>query len=522
MHLARWILTILLVAGLAGFLPACAEDEEDEPSFRDWIDRGKELLADGDGAGAYLAFQEALDIKPGHGEGLYGVVLSDVLQFADTVELLLAMLDPPPAEEYPADMVAALCQKLDGCGVLADLRMDYAGCIGDGGGMVDQDTIACIIDAPTCDVLRDRCFGLVLPPNPELCRSACVRFASCGFYEGTTWYVPECVARCEETYLGVELECFVATNQCEAGRDACFVYVGDTVSGLVGEFWLPIGEEMGRAVADLDLLQADFEFELDFYSVDLLPPLVQPTFSGIHDMSDVSFFGAVYAAIDALFSAVLALDLDLNPTLLQALGLTDVVSGSGFLPIADVDDGVAEDIAAVVAVLDSVLGDPVYREFLTLRAEDGESYLQWSGAQIGMIFGRLAEMIERVAAETDDQTDDVIRFVDDNGDGLWNEPEALIIPGVIEMKYDFAWIVHDIALALKVDFTDGYAFRLEELAPLFDYLNLQPISAAIGMLDAVGIDAIDLGVVFREPSPAGLRPLLEDSLEILEQLQASL
>ncbi len=519
--LGRLAIVLIALACLLVVTASC-EDEEEEPTADEWVERGKELLAAGDGAGAYLAFQGALDLEDNNVEAHYGVVLADVLQFTGTIELLGAMLEGAPSEPFPPEVAGQVCQTLDGCGLLDALHMTYAQCVEGGGALVDMDTIACILDAPNCEVIADRCIGIYLPPSAELCLAACVRFASCGYFLDTNWYVDECVAGCDRLYTAIELECFTKTDQCSQGRDECFANIGDTITALVEEFWSPIGEGMGQSIAAVRA-HDDFHFDLDFYSVTLIDPFLRPTFSGTHDQGDLYFFSAVYSAIDALFSLGLGLNFDLNPLLLADLGLQDIGGQLGLFTLDDDGGGeFAASLAELVTLLDQILGDPVYGEFLRLRTDAGEGYVRAGGAELGWIFGNLALMVQTVDKETDDQRDDVIRFIDENRDGLWNDPEPLLIPGVAELEYELAWILHDLFLALKVDLTDGYAFQFEQLTPLLDYLGFAGLSLVIDMLDLAGVDAIDLGQVFRDPDPDGLRPLLTEIQALLQMLQETL
>jgi hypothetical protein len=511
----RWLILALALLVALGGVVGCEEEEDEEPTADEWIERGKEMLAEGDGAGAYLAFSEALEQEEDNAQAKYGVILADVLQFADTVELLVGLLSTESELDYPPEAVNDVCRKVDDCGLLEQLGMSFADCLTGGGGLpVDEETIACVLDAPSCDVLTDRCFALLLPPSQEQCNEACVRFGSCGFFVDTDWQAPECAAACTELYLGLELQCFTAFDSCDEGRESCFAFVGDVVTGLLEEFWPPIGEEMGAFVADV-AAEPEFEFEQELYTVTLIDPFLRPAFSGTHDVGDLYFFAAVYSGIDTLFSGALALDMDLNPLLLAQLGLADVGGSLGLFSLKSESDSTVADI---IAALDQVLGDPVYNEFLRLREDAGEGYMQQAGVQLGMTFGYLARMIEAVAHETDDQTDDAIRYVDADANGHWGPGEMLIVPGVAELDYELAWALHEILLALKVDFVDGYPFELETLAPLLEYLGLGELAIILDILESFGTDAVELGGVFRYPDPDGARPLVKQVRDLLASM----
>ncbi|NLH48253.1 MAG: hypothetical protein GX444_06575 [Myxococcales bacterium] len=522
MRQARWLAFILLLFLLGGMLPACEEEKEDKPSLGEWIERGKEYLSQGDGARAYLAFREALKIRGGDLQARYGIILADVLQFVDTAELVVTLFSGQTDADISEQEASAVCQQLDSCGLLDRLEMDYQTCLATGVYAYDDKTRECIVAAADCELLFDRCFGMMLPPDRETCAEACVRFSSCGYLLAPDFRVAECIDQCPQLYYAGELACFMAADDCETGREKCFAHVGDTVGELISEFWAPIREEMSY---DIEALKdhPDFLFELDYYSVALLDPFLHPVFSGYHDESDLYFFASVFSGMDAIFYLFEGLNLDVNPILLAGLGLS--ASGGAINLFANETedewwDEIADWLTEADALIATILNDPIYREALTLDEEEGADNVEQSGTQIGMIFGNIAKLIEMVAAETDDQSDEVIRYVDENGDGRWNDPEPLIIPGVVEMDYRLAWIVHDICRALKVDFADGYPFHLEELNPLFNYLDLHFLTALIDLLDLAGVDAVDLGQAFREPTSAGLRPALEWVREAIQLLQS--
>jgi hypothetical protein len=512
MRAARWTWALLLLVMLAGLLAAC-EKKETEPTASEWIARGKDLLEKGDGASAYLAFQEALKIRSGDLQAHYGVVLADVQQFAETIALLTSLTaGTDDAAATPPDQASAICQKLDACGLLELTDSSYAECLQNGGYAYDAETRECIQASPDCDVLMNRCIGVTLPPSDEQCSAACVRFASCGFFADSDWQSADCVRECLQLYTAAELVCFVATDDCESGRKKCFPYEGETISTLVDQFWTPIGEEMQRSIEAVQG-HPDFLFKLDYYTVALIPSLFQPVFSGYHDESDLYFFAGIASGMSAVFSLVESLNLDINPMLLASLGLDQ------FLNMMSEGDGGLADLvdflAQIEGVIDQILNDPIYGDGLKLAEEEGAEDFTAAGVQLGEIFGAFATTIEMVAKETDDQTDDVIRYVDRNGDGQWDDDEPLLVPGIVEMDYELSWIVHDLLVALKVAFADGYPFRFEDLTPLLNYSNLQPISLLITLLDLAGIDSIDLGAAFRDPSPDGLRPLLADIQQLV-------
>jgi len=515
MRVAKVVFLIVAVALAAVWCAACEPEEEKEPSVSEWIARGKTLLGEGNGTGAYVAFQEALKQDRGNLQGRYGVVLADVLQFGDTIELLTTLLTTPPTDISAGD-TSLLCQKLDECGVLDVVQIGYPECVTSRNFGLEDDAVACVLAAPTCEVMFSRC-GLSLPASDELCTEACAKMDDCGLLTEGGWSEAQCKEHCPQLYLAGELECLLQLGGCDAAAETCFPSLGSSIQEFLTDFWDKISLEMANSLAKVQAQPENFSFEIKKFNFSLLDLPWQPSLSGRHDLTDTFFFSSIYSGMDALFSSALALDINFNPTLLMMLQ-TDLDLSINF------DDLGPEDIEKIIAVLqwideviDVILNDPIYSTFLTLREPDGAETFQRVGLQVGMMFGSLAEMIEEVKAEGADP-DDPIGFLDENGDGQWNAPEPLIIPGVTQMEYDLAWAVHDLLLALKIDFVDGYAFRFDSLGPLFSYFDLAWINTLLEGLDLLGIDRIDLGAAFREPDPQGVRPLLADVQTVVEEL----
>ncbi|MHA1567840.1 MAG: hypothetical protein ACTSXZ_00090 [Alphaproteobacteria bacterium] len=514
MRRAKWVAFLIILALMLPLLPACEEEEEDEPTVDEWIARGKKLLGEGDGTGAYLAFQEALEQDDDNLQARYGVVLADVLQFTGTIELLLGLLIGEE-ETIPADETAALCQRLQECGVLGDASMTYEECVAGGTFGLDADTRACVIEAPNCQVVYDRCLGLMLPPGEELCADACAKMEDCGLLGNTAWSAADCREACPDLYVSGQLDCFLMFEDCAVGREACFPVYGDTVQSILGEFWTQISAEMANNLAMVQAKPQDFRFDIENFNFTFFDIFFNFSFAGVHDYSDSWFFSAAYSGIEALFTGAMGLDLNFNPILLESLDL-DLDLNIDFEDFDNEDkQKILDLIDWVDHLLELILNDPVYFTFLSVKEPDGVDAVIHTGQMIGWIFGSLAEIVDSVERETDEQEDDVIRYVDENANLLWDDPEPLIVPGVLQMEYGLAWAVRDLLVALKVDFVDGYPFHFENLSPLFDYFDLSFVSAIIEVLDLVGLDYVDLGEPFRYPDPAGLRPFLFDLQEFL-------
>jgi len=513
MRWAKWAAVFVAswcaVAGAA----ACTNHHNQPPDVDAWLARGKLFLTEGDGARAYLAFQQALGYQPWNLEPQYGVVLADVLQFNDTFALIFSMFSSPAATNVTAEEASEVCQKLEQCGVLADVGLTYSTCLSDGGYDYSQTTIDCIVASPDCATLKTRCLALTLPPDQKTCDDACIRFSSCGF---TTLTPAACAASCPQLFTESELQCFLARqSDCQGARGACFGFFGATTDQVISQFWRPIYNEMAQDINNV-AGDADFQFDLSYYTFDLLDNVFVPVFSGIHDQITLTFFAGIAAAMDSIFEMAQGLDLDVNPQVfadyaqLFTGGFAGTAGEPTFLAfLQQLDD-------FIVLVLD----DPIYYDGLKL-AQDGAPYLQYAGEEIGGLLGNWASGIDAVRKNNENQTDRVIHYVDANGDGKWDGSEPLVVPGVAELDFELAFIVHDLMIALEVSIADGYPFHVSDLAPLFDYLQYPSLALYVRALEFEGEGRLDLGQPFLDPSPDGLRPALRQIHNLIQKIETN-
>jgi hypothetical protein len=516
MRWAGWIVIGLAAAGLLGGA-ACATHHNRQGSADQWDARGKLFLEKGDGASAYLAFVQALDFRPGDLDANYGIVLADVQQFAATMQLLFSSLGGSAATTVTPEEASAICQKLDSCGVLTRDGSTYAACLTAGGCTYGAATCQCIAASPDCPTLFNLCLGQNLPPDQPTCDSACVRFGACGFLAGTPWTPTDCAANCATLFTESELTCFNGQTDCNAGVANCFTYYGATIDEIIQQFWSPISQEMQQSVANVQGNNA-LLFDLDYYTVALIPALFQPVFSGVHDQVTLQFFAGIVSGIDALFQLAQGLDLDLNPQTFAKLGMTQIGGNSIFPTSLNNWETLLQTLEQIDDIIVLILYDPVYRNGLKLAA-NGSPFLNQAGIDIGGLFGAWATTIQKVRDDNENEPDRVIRYVDLNGDGQWDGDEPLLVPGIVELDFNLAWIVHDLLVALEVSIADDYPFHFRDLAPLFEYMNLPLWSAFVKLLDLTDQGTIDLGAPFREPSPDGLRPMLADVHEFIQSLE---
>jgi hypothetical protein len=167
----------------------------------------------------------------------------------------------------------------------------------------------------------------------------------------------------------------------------------------------------------------------------------------------------------------------------------------------------------------AVVEDPNYPMFLLVRGDLGKGFLHDAGLAWGAAGTGFADAVDRMRAETDDQRDDVAGYVDENGDGTWNEGEVFHLPliGVLTPDQDLVW-QGLVALALSfgesawdtgpsdVDPENPNELLLSDLNFLLTAFGLEPILPPFGK---------SLGPHFYDPRPEQLKEAARGLLRFL-------
>ena len=225
--------------------------------------------------------------------------------------------------------------------------------------------------------------------------------------------------------------------------------------------------------------------------------------------------GELYAAeafallLDGLTSHLLVLDLDFDLSL--AWRIADIDFESTPMP---------EAIGLVLAMLIDVVADPDYPSFLTMSSCGMEAFTE-AGLRIGLGLDQWLRTFDAVAAETDDQTDDIIGYEDLNGSGDFDQGEPFVIPhfgvlGAEEME------VLEGVLVLVASLRDSYLddtpndpdpetrspFCLSSLNPLLEALEVPLVMP--------GSVQIDFGAIYANPRPLRLKTTLLAVLHLVQ------
>lgn len=230
---------------------------------------------------------------------------------------------------------------------------------------------------------------------------------------------------------------------------------------------------------------------------------------GEFDRADLDFFGALTSLVLGVLDIAETHNLDLN-------------LGTLTLPSFDFAGDPTGTIAGLRGLLETLLDDPYFDDFLMME-EDGAARMAQAGVELGTAFDRLYRLFNELTTESDDQSDDAIWFADDNGDGRYTRGSDRVFLGELEIGAEtadaLAGLFHNLSLALwEGSSADPSPLTTERLT--LGMLN--DLLVALGVLDTPVLpDGIgfDIGQVFSDPHPAGLRGLVQTLVDILAAIE---
>jgi hypothetical protein len=253
--------------------------------------------------------------------------------------------------------------------------------------------------------------------------------------------------------------------------------------------------------------QGTVEFGLSKYEL-TIAGLKLLSLGGEFDKTDVHIFGASTALINGVLQLVQAYQLDLN---LGALAI----------PPLDLENDLLGSIVAVGDLLEVMLNDPYYDDFLVME-EGGEAAMQNVGIALGDTFNRLNKAFLVLENETDDQGNDQFRFNDADGNGTYDPDVDAVSFACLTLEPELAGIVSDLSHHLALAFWEGSSADPNPL--VVDKLSLgalDPLLIYLGVFDGPTLPAwigFNIGELFSDPHPAGLRGLLEMLVEIINAI----
>lgn len=504
------IIFLLTFLAVSVFL-SCETEKDEELSAQDWIEKGLVYLGKSDGTNAYLAFDRALEIQKSNRDAQYGQVLANLLLFKDTIDVLLEMFIGE-FEELEAKKADAFCSSLNECDLLDSYKATIHDCLQEAPMGLPKDVVNCVINQSGNCSKVDKCITDYLPPDEDLCINACDRMDRCGFLDHSGWGLSECEEYCPSLYVSGSLECLVTLTNCELAQKQCFpVEISPMVDTLKG----PMDDVITEMFRHMDhvLGSATWTFDIPKFNFTILDLLFHPDLSGQNDTSDAYFISSYVNAIGGALDLLFGVNVDINPVVMAAI-ITDYEDIFSELSLGDTEQ-LLEILEYLDHLIELILGDPAYSEFLLVKEGAGYDRIEKSGNEIGEVFGNLVYMIDSINEETDDQSDDAIRYIDINENGIWDDDEKLLIPGVGAFEKELAFALREVLLALKINFTEGVPFSLTSMNELFVYFDMYWVTIILDALYVFDIGEVDLATFFNDPTEAGLRDLLADVKDVL-------
>jgi len=263
--------------------------------------------------------------------------------------------------------------------------------------------------------------------------------------------------------------------------------------------------------------ERDFQFYLSSYPITYKgEPLL--LCRGEWDGAELRLVWGIGNLLMGVSHAVLGTDLnfDIGPILRLPIDFASLL-----------EDPAAVDWTALfpslVDALLEILTDPDYPNFLLLTP-DGRELFQTAGIELGLFCSSAVEASHFVMGETDPQEDDVIGYVDTNGDGRYDEGDLVRMPepiGVLdEDGFETLWALFYLMNRLASAFFDTTYMDPHPGEPDPLYLSdLNPLIAALMGEDAFGLPEIpvELGPYFQNPAPEETKQFAIDLLTCLDE-----
>lgn len=191
--------------------------------------------------------------------------------------------------------------------------------------------------------------------------------------------------------------------------------------------------------------------------------------------------------------------------------------------IADLDfDAMSttEIVSAIVEILLDMFTDPGYPDFFTMPDDNAEIFKQ-AGMEMGDGFDAWTRVFPAIRTETDDQTDDVMGYVDLNANSAFDPSEPYFIPHYGELNPDqmeLLQAVEELVAGLRDSFYDYTKKDVDPYNPNpFQLVLLRPIVAYAGLPRFLIPNwEIDIGAWYVDPAGSGLRDTLVAILSVMD------
>lgn len=312
-----------------------------------------------------------------------------------------------------------------------------------------------------------------------------------------------------QTYIDYILQGY--EEQAKSEDDNLQFYIDDLLDDLFGTLFLQFSDEIP------DLVEQAAEVECLSLELTALP--IRIDFEEIANVSgddwDMSEVMASYGLVAPLSGAVRLLTvLNFNLDLSYLFGLVDIDFGSY---------STTEIISIIVDILDKILNDPAFPDFLTM-ADGGLEDFRKIQFELGLGFRAAADTFTTIRGETDDQTDDVLGYVDVNGDLAYQSGfDHYFIPGYGELDADgmsIAAAYENMFRDLGDSFLDNTEYDVDPANPNpFDFASLNALLRGAGLPPLLPSFDWELNAGFEgDITEDGLRNTLRAIVNLLQTL----
>jgi hypothetical protein len=350
-----------------------------------------------------------------------------------------------------------------------------------------------------------------------------------------------------------ELVTFIAGASAQSAPDdglarqalAESVPLGDYIQEFLGEsadVWYVVCEQMYNEL----LAEPDPFFEHDGFTMDL-QGLIAFHFGGRLDKTDLQFFGLMNSLVRAVVDIAMGHDLNFDFFGLEIPAIEINLDNLDELDLDAIAD-LIEQLQPIIDLLEDLLTDPEYPDFLLLKGEEGAPRMQSAGIELGQMFYRLHLLIEAAYRETGAVAPDTVHYVDVNHNGRGDRGgDPLYLPGLGILEADLVNGLDTLSTLSATAFWDTTKFDvypaqenpfyLAFANDLLVALDILPFvidkELLADLLEGLGIDPsflsdefeivipeipyilpIDVGPWFAQPSPTGVRDLLWNLIEL--------
>jgi len=266
---------------------------------------------------------------------------------------------------------------------------------------------------------------------------------------------------------------------------------------------LPVDEEMIDLAGRLKAHHPEVRFFLESLPMVAEGDHVVLQMGGEWDIADVGNLEAYARFWDFIGRLLLAFDLSFYwPDLAQA-------------PSPPPEATILELIHHYSGLILDILANEDYPDFLTLLP-GGDEDLSTAAINMGLACRGLPASLPAIQAETDPQEDDVMGYVDENGNGVWDEGENYTLPYFGELndgQNDFILNFMNVSDKLGRAFLNGGPEDPQPLLP--NWFWLPDLDFLLDFAELLDPDlsfppiAVPIGFWFYHPSEDGIRNVVQ-------------